>query len=100
MFLISGTGWAKNGIETWERAITDDEINFEDHIYVVEIKDMKEPKDLKDLIASEQNRDAGISIAKEQLLKDICVAKGRFKNFKLFIQNDLMVNFAAKQPEI
>ena len=87
-------------IETGGRAITDDENNFEDHIYFVEIKDFKASKYLEDLIASEQESDVGISIAKEQLLKDICVAKGRFKNFKLFIQNDLMVNFAAKQPEI
>ena len=82
---------ALSRIETGDRAITDDESNFEDHIYVVEIKDLKEPKDLKDLIASEQDRDVGISIAKEQLLKDGCVTKGRFKNFKLFIQNGLVV---------
>ena len=79
-------------IDTGEPSKTDDETKFEGHVYMVEMKDVKEPDEWKKLLVAEQIRDNAINIAREQLLDQGKIATGRFKSFnKLYIQDGLLV---------
>ena len=79
-------------IDTGTPSKTDDETKFEGHVYMVEMKDIKEPDEWKKLLVAEQIRDNAINIAREQLLDRGKIAIGRFKSFnKLYIQDGLLV---------
>jgi hypothetical protein len=65
---------------------------FENHIYKVEMVNVADVDEWKELLRREQSRDSTIEVAKQQLTNIEQIKRGRFKRFgQMFLQDDLVV---------